>query len=132
MKILVIGSGGREHALAWKISQSPHLEKLFCAPGNPGTMSIAENVAIDSSDIQGLTDFAAREKIGLTVVGPELPLTMGIVDDFEERGLKIFGPDKKQQSSKEAKYLPSNLWNATKYQLPEPRSQSIQRRQERS
>lgn len=94
MKILVIGSGGREHALAWKISQSPHLEKLFCAPGNPGTMSIAENVAIDSTDIQGLTDFAAQEKIGLTVVGPELPLTMGIVDEFEERGLKIFGPDK--------------------------------------
>lgn len=95
MKILVVGSGGREHALAWKISQSPHLEKLFCAPGNPGTMSIAENVAIDSSDIQGLADFAAREKIGLTVVGPELPLTMGIVDEFEERDLKIFGPDKR-------------------------------------
>jgi phosphoribosylamine--glycine ligase len=95
MKILVVGSGGREHALAWKISQSPHLEKLFCAPGNPGTMSIAENVALDSSDIQGLADFAAQEKIGLTVVGPELPLTMGIVDEFEERGLKIFGPDKK-------------------------------------
>jgi phosphoribosylamine--glycine ligase len=95
MKILVTGSGGREHALAWKIAQSPHLEKLFCAPGNPGTMSIAENVAIDSSDIQGLADFAAREKIGLTVVGPELPLTMGIVDEFEERGLKIFGPNKR-------------------------------------
>ncbi len=95
MKILVIGSGGREHALAWKISQSPHLQKLFCAPGNPGTMSIAENVAIDSTDIQGLVDFAAKEKIGLTVVGPELPLTMGIVDEFEERGLKIFGPDKR-------------------------------------
>jgi phosphoribosylamine--glycine ligase len=95
MKILVTGSGGREHALAWKISQSPHLEKLFCAPGNPGTMSIAENVAIDSSDIKGLTDFAAQEKIGLTVVGPEVPLTMGIVDEFEERGLKIFGPDKR-------------------------------------
>ena len=94
MRILVVGSGGREHALAWKISQSPHLEKLFCAPGNPGTMSIAENVAIDSSDIKGLADFAAQEKIDLTVVGPELPLTMGIVDEFEERGLKIFGPNK--------------------------------------
>jgi len=94
MKILIVGSGGREHALAWKISQSPHLEKLFCAPGNPGTMSIAENVAIDSSDIKGLLDFAAKEKIDLTVVGPELPLTMGIVDEFEKRGLKIFGPDK--------------------------------------
>ena len=95
MKILVVGSGGREHALAWKIAQSPRLEKLFCAPGNPGTMSIAENVAIDSSDIKGLADFAAQEEIGLTVVGPELPLTQGIVDKFEERGLKIFGPNKK-------------------------------------
>jgi len=94
MKILVVGSGGREHALAWKISQSSQLEKLFCAPGNPGMMSIAENVAIDSSDIKGLADFAAQEKIDLTVVGPELPLTMGIVDEFEERGLKIFGPNK--------------------------------------
>ena len=94
MKILVVGSGGREHALAWKISQSPQLGKLFCAPGNPGTMSIAENVAIDSSDIKGLADYAAQEKIDLTVVGPELPLTMGIVDEFMERGLKIFGPDK--------------------------------------
>ncbi len=94
MKILIVGSGGREHALAWKISQSPQLDELFCAPGNPGTMNIAENVAIDSSDIQGLADFASREKIGLTVVGPEVPLTMGIVDEFEERGLKIFGPNK--------------------------------------
>jgi phosphoribosylamine--glycine ligase len=95
MNILVVGSGGREHALAWKISQSPQLKKLFCAPGNPGMMSIAENMAIDSSDIKGLADFASQEKIDLTVVGPELPLTMGIVDEFEERGLKIFGPDKK-------------------------------------
>jgi phosphoribosylamine--glycine ligase len=95
MKILVVGSGGREHALAWKIAQSPRLEKLFCAPGNPGTMSIAENVAIDSSDIKGLADFAAQQEIGLTVVGPEDPLTQGIVDEFEERGLKIFGPNKK-------------------------------------
>jgi phosphoribosylamine--glycine ligase len=95
MKILVVGSGGREHALAWKIAQSHHITKLFCAPGNPGMRNIAENVAIDSSDIKGLADFASQEKIGLTVVGPELPLTMGIVDEFEERGLKIFGPNKK-------------------------------------
>jgi len=94
MKILVIGSGGREHALAWKISQSPRLEKLFCAPGNAGTMSIAENVAIGDSDINSLADFAAQEKIDLTVVGPEIPLTLGIVDEFEKRGLEIFGPKK--------------------------------------
>lgn len=94
MKILVIGSGGREHALAWKISQSSRLEKLYCAPGNAGTMSIAENVPLDASDIQGLADFASNEKIDLTVVGPELPLILGIVDEFEKKGLKIFGPDK--------------------------------------
>lgn len=94
MKILVIGSGGREHALAWKISQSPLLRKLYCAPGNAGTMSIAENVPIKDSDIQGLVDFALLEKIELTLVGPELPLTLGIVDEFEKRGMRIFGPTK--------------------------------------
>ncbi|HEA64679.1 MAG TPA: phosphoribosylamine--glycine ligase [Candidatus Aminicenantes bacterium] len=116
MKILVVGSGGREHALAWKISQSPHLEKLFCAPGNPGTKSIAENVAIDSSDIQGLIDFAAQEKIGLTVVGPELPLTMGIVDEFEERGLKIFGPDKKTSELEGSKVFAKQFME--RHQIP--------------
>ncbi|MGB8952648.1 MAG: phosphoribosylamine--glycine ligase [Candidatus Aminicenantales bacterium] len=95
MKVLVIGSGGREHALAWKIAQSPLVEKIFCAPGNAGTGSIAENVAISDSDVQGLVDFAAEKEIGLTVVGPELPLTLGIVDEFEKKGLKIFGPNKK-------------------------------------
>ena len=94
MKVLVLGSGGREHALVWKISQSPRLNKLFCAPGNAGTMGIAKNVEIGDSDIKGLADFAAQEKIDLTVVGPELPLTLGIVDEFEERGLEIFGPRK--------------------------------------
>ena len=95
MKVLVVGSGGREHALAWKIAKSPRVKKLFCAPGNAGTMSIAENIAISDSDIQSLADFAAREPIDLTVVGPELPLTLGIVDEFEKKGLRIFGPTKK-------------------------------------
>ena len=95
MKILLVGSGGREHALAWKISQSPLLTKLYCAPGNPGTQSLAENVAIADSDISGLAEFAAGQGIDLTVVGPELPLTLGIVDEFERRGLRIFGPSKK-------------------------------------
>lgn len=95
MKILVIGSGGREHALAWKISQSAHLKKLYCAPGNAGTSSIAENVPIEDSDIEGLAEFASKEKIDLTVVGPEIPLSLGIADEFKNRGLKIFGPDKK-------------------------------------
>ena len=94
MKILIVGSGGREHALGWKISQSPLLKKLYCAPGNAGTGDIAENVPIDPEDIPGLVDFAAKEKVNLTVVGPEVPLTMGIVDEFEKKGLKIFGPNK--------------------------------------
>ena len=95
MKILVVGSGGREHALAWKIKQSPHCKKLFCAPGNPGTMALGENVAIEDLNIKSLADFAQKETIGLTVVGPEVPLTLGIVDEFEKRGLRIFGPRKK-------------------------------------
>ncbi len=94
MKILIVGSGGREHALGWKISQSPLLKKLYCAPGNAGTQTIAENVQIQAEDIQGLVDFAAKEKIDLTVVGPEVPLTLGIVDEFEKKDLKIFGPNK--------------------------------------
>jgi phosphoribosylamine--glycine ligase len=95
MRVLVIGSGGREHALAWKISQSPLVNKLYCAPGNPGTMSLAENVPIPDTDIQGLAKFSADKKIDLTVVGPEVPLTLGIVDEFEGRGLRIFGPSRK-------------------------------------
>ena len=94
MKILIVGSGGREHALGWKISQSPLLKKLYCTPGNAGTENIAENVAISAEDIPALVDFAATEKIDLTVVGPEVPLTLGIVDEFEKRDLKIFGPNK--------------------------------------
>jgi phosphoribosylamine--glycine ligase len=95
MKILIVGSGGREHALAWRMAKSPQAEKIYCAPGNGGTRLVAENVPIADTDIAGLADFAGREKIGLTVVGPEIPLTMGIVDEFESRGLRIFGPSKK-------------------------------------
>jgi phosphoribosylamine---glycine ligase len=95
MKILVVGSGGREHALAWKIKQSPRCGSLYCAPGNPGTAAIAENVAIEDSDIKGLAAFAQETGIDLTVVGPEVPLNLGIVDEFEKRNLRIFGPRKK-------------------------------------
>ena len=91
MKILVIGGGGREHALVWKIAQSPLVDKVFCAPGNPGTGQIAENVDIAVDDLPRLLEFATRSGVDLTVVGPELPLSLGIVDLFEEYGLKIFG-----------------------------------------
>lgn len=94
MKVLIIGSGGREHVLAWKISQSPLVDKIYCAPGNGGMAGIAECVDISANDIDALVDFAKKNKIGLTVVGPEAPLVEGIVDIFEEQGLKAFGPSK--------------------------------------
>lgn len=95
MKVLVVGSGGREHALVWKIKQSPKVEKVFCAPGNAGMRNIAECVTISATDIDELLAFAKKEKIDLTVVGPEASLVRGIVDLFEENGLRIFGPTKK-------------------------------------
>jgi phosphoribosylamine---glycine ligase len=94
MKILMIGSGGREHALIWKLSQSPEVDKIYCAPGSAGIAEIAELVAIAPQQIANLADFAAQHRIDLTVVGPELPLTLGISDLFESRGLKIFGPSR--------------------------------------
>jgi len=94
MNILVIGSGGREHLLAWKIKKSPLLEKLYCAPGNGGMEKIAQCVDIKADDIKGLLEFATENDIDLTVVGPEAPLVAGIVDAFENEGLRIFGPNK--------------------------------------
>ena len=94
MKILVVGSGGREHALAWKAAQSPLAEQVFVAPGNAGTAMEpgCENLPIAADDIDALADFAAAQDIGLTIVGPEVPLVAGIVDEFQRRGLKCFGP----------------------------------------
>jgi phosphoribosylamine--glycine ligase len=94
MNILVIGGGGREHALVWKIAQSSMVERLYCAPGNPGIAKIAECVPLAVDNIEGLLDFAREKEIGLTVVGPELPLTLGIVDRFRAAGLTIFGADR--------------------------------------
>ncbi|OAA83629.1 phosphoribosylamine--glycine ligase [Clostridium ljungdahlii] len=95
MKVLVIGSGGREHAICWKISQSPKVDKIFCAPGNGGTDIVDKCSNLNITDIDGLIDFASKENIDLTVVGPEGPLTEGIVDKFKSKGLKIFGPSLK-------------------------------------
>lgn len=94
MKVLVIGNGGREHALVWKLAQSPHVTKLFWAPGNPGAQKQAENIPIPVIDVRGLRDFAFDTGIDLTVVGPELPLSLAIVDVFTNVGLSIFGPTK--------------------------------------
>ena len=94
MHVLIIGSGGKEHALAWKVAQSPKVKKVTCAPGNAGTLSIADNVPIEPADVSGLADFASKQKADLTIVGPEAPLTSGITDQFREKGLRIFGPSK--------------------------------------
>jgi phosphoribosylamine--glycine ligase len=92
MKLLVIGGGGREHALCWKLAQSPRLTKLYCAPGNAGIAEVAECVEIQAEEIEALLKFARTEQIDLTVVGPEAPLCAGIVDVFREQGLRAFGP----------------------------------------
>src|SRR6201998_4160997 len=94
MKVLVIGGGGREHALAWKLAQSPQVEKVYVAPGNAGTAheKKCENVRIKADDLRALLDFALGQGIGLTVVGPEGPLVLGVVDVFTQAGLKCFGP----------------------------------------
>src|SRR5665647_692033 len=94
MKVLVVGSGGREHALVWKISQSARVNKIYCAPGNAGIKRMAECVDLAATDIDALLQFAHHEKIDLTIVGPESSLAAGIVDRFEEEGLRIFGPRK--------------------------------------
>lgn len=95
MKILVIGSGGREHVLCYKLSQSKKVKKIYAAPGNGGIASIAKCVDLSADDVSGCLDFAKRKKIDLTIVGPEVPLVMGIVDAFEAEGLKVFGPNQK-------------------------------------
>src|SRR5881392_1498735 len=92
MKVLIVGSGGREHALVWKIAASPRVERVFVAPGNAGTAAEAENVAIEADDIAGLIHFVQQNSIDLTVIGPEAPLVAGIVDIFQREKLRIFGP----------------------------------------
>ena len=114
MKILVIGSGGREHALAWKLAQSPEAERVFCAPGNAGTEQIAENVAIAASELPALAKFAKENRIDLTVVGPDDALAAGIVDLFETDGLGIFGPRKKAAWLESSKVFAKELMSAEK------------------
>ncbi|EML6500048.1 phosphoribosylamine--glycine ligase [Clostridioides difficile] len=95
MKILVVGGGGREHAICWKLSKEKNVEKIYCAPGNAGIANVAECVNIGDTNIEELLKFAKENEIGLTIVGPEVPLVMGIVDEFEKEGLRVFGPNKK-------------------------------------
>ena len=116
MKILVVGSGGREHAIVWKLAQSPLADEIYCAPGNAGIADLAECVNIPADDVDTLLEFAQAEGIGLTVVGPEAPLAAGIVDKFTAAGLKIFGPSQKAAMIEGSKALAKEIME--KYNIP--------------
>ena len=121
MKVLVVGGGGREHALVWKLSQSQQLEEVFCAPGNGGISQIARCLAIAADDLEGLARFCKDEKVGLTVVGPELPLTMGIVDLFNKERLRIFGATQGAAQLEGSKAFAKDLMR--EYNIPSARYQ---------
>lgn len=114
MKVLVIGSGGREHALTWKISQSKRVDKIYAIPGNCGIGELAEIVDIDATNIIEIADFAQKEKIHMTIVGPELPLSLGIVDEFDRRNLKIFGPTQKAAQIESSKVFAKEFMKKNK------------------
>jgi phosphoribosylamine--glycine ligase len=116
LKVLVIGGGGREHALVWKISRSPRVTEIFCAPGNAGIAGLAKCVDISGEDIDGLLAFALQEKIDLTVVGPEAPLTMGVADAFEKAGIRVFGPSARAAAIEGSKVLAKDIM--AKYGIP--------------
>lgn len=116
MKILVVGSGGREHALVWKIAQSPLAEKIYCAPGNAGIEEIAACIDIGAEDIDALLNFAVEKKVDLTIIGPEAPLALGIVDKFKRRGLRIFGPSLRASQLESSKVFAKKIMK--KYGIP--------------
>jgi len=123
MNLLVIGSGGREHALCWKLRQSPLCEKIYCAPGNAGIASVAECVNLSVAELDKLADFAVALDIGLTVVGPEAPLCDGVVDAFRKRGLLIFGPDKYAAQLEGSKKFAKDFM--LKYDIPTAKAASF-------
>jgi ABC-type sugar transport system ATPase subunit len=116
MKVLIVGGGGREHALAWKIAQSPKVSRIYCAPGNEGISKLAECVPIAADDLDGLLNFALDKKIDLTVIGPEDPLVLGIVDLFQNHKLAVFGPSKKAAEIEGSKSMAKDLME--KYGIP--------------
>jgi len=128
MKVLVVGGGGREHALVWKIAQSPKVSKVFCAPGNAGISRLATLVPIKANDLEGLLVFALKEKIDLTVVGPEDPLTRGVVDLFESKGLRIFGPNRKAAEIEGSKAFAKEIMK--KYGIPTASFKTFKKRAE--
>jgi len=108
MKVLVVGNGGREHAITWKLAQSPKIKELYTAPGNAGTARIAQNLDIAANDIKSLAKVAQQKNIDLVVVGPEVPLSEGIVDHLESLGIPAFGPVNWQQKLNPARFFPKH------------------------
>src|SRR5205814_3721459 len=123
MKILVIGGGGREHALVWKLRQSPHAERIFCAPGNAGTAEFGENIAIAAGNVAAVIRFAKENRVDLTVIGPDDPLAAGIVDLFAAQGLRVFGPNKKAAQLEASKIFAKELMSAEK--IPTARARTF-------
>ena len=123
MKVLVVGQGGREHALAWRLAQSPSVERVFAAPGNAGISDVAMCEPISAGDVPGLVDFAEREDIDLTVVGPEAPLVAGLADELEARGLRVFGPSRAAARIEGSKAWAKDL--CQRHGIPTPRSKSF-------
>jgi phosphoribosylamine---glycine ligase len=127
VKILVVGSGGREHALAWKLKQSSGADRIFCAPGNAGTAEVGENVPIPANDLPALLCFARENQIGLTVIGPDDPLAAGVVDLFEAEGLRVFGPSKSAARLESSKIFAKDLMR--KQKIPTARAAAFSKRE---
>jgi phosphoribosylamine--glycine ligase len=123
VRILIVGGGGREHALCWKLSQSPVLDRLYAAPGNAGIAELATLVSVSAGDVTGLLDFAERESIDLTVVGPEAPLVAGLADEMQYRGMAVFGPTREAARIEGSKSWAR--WLCDKYGIPAPRSEEF-------
>ena len=122
VRILVVGSGGREHALAWKLAESPDVDRVFCAPGNAGTEEIGENVSILASELLELVRFAKQNRIDLTVIGPDDALAGGIVDLFEAEALRVFGPNQKAAQLEASKIFAKDLMSTEKIPTAEART----------
>ena len=116
MKVLIVGSGGREHAIAWSVAKSPKVDKIYCAPGNAGIAELAECVDIGAMEFEKLADFAQEKEIDLTIIGMDDPLVGGVVDVFEARGLKVFGPRKNAAILEGSKAFSKDLMK--KYNIP--------------
>jgi phosphoribosylamine--glycine ligase len=122
MNVLLIGSGGREHAIAWKLAQSKQLSKLFIAPGNPGTAQCGENISISTNDFDKLLNFSRQNNVELVVIGPEDPLAAGIVDIFEAEGIKAFGPSGKAAQLEADKAFAKQLMRSSSVSTAESRT----------